>query len=288
VKALYLSGPAGLEARLRVAAGLARALTRQGYTVLPWYPQRGPRTVQDDECPRALAILADACRTFPDQDFALPGPALPRALERADLALVMAAPDSRGASLHVAEDDLGLDLSLPPGANASLPHPRIDPLIPPLSPEVAALPAYRVGIPRCGIISMPHIEHFSDYLILRAAEWIAAPMPGRFDAVFLPTSSNPASDREWLALQGLDDWLSTQRAMGCKLYATGGPVFPHTVDLPRETLLSANALSAVLGVRLQAPLPDDHVLEALADWWDGSDGAAALEQWLASDGPRIV
>jgi len=288
VKALYLTGSAGPEARLRVAAALARALTRQGCTVLPWCPAPAPRSAQDDEYPRTLAILADACRTFPDDDFAAAGPDLPAALSRADLTVALAPNPDGTARLEVSEDPLGLDLRLPTGLETSLPHPPIDPLLPDLPREVAALPAYRVGIPRFGVISLPHIEHFSDYLILRAAEWIAAPMPGRFDAVFFPKTTNPTSDREWLSLQGLDEWIFTQRAMGCKLYSTGQPLTAHTLDLPRETLLSAPALSAVLGVRLPAPLPEDHVLESLADWWDGSGGADPLAQWISSSGSRIV
>lgn len=268
---------------MQVATGLARSFVRQGFTVLPWCPAPG-----EGDCPRTLAILADACRTFPDSDFQSPGPEVPALFQTADLTVALTPPSDGAATLSVATDDLGIDLQLPGGGPASLPHPRIDALIPEIPPEIAALPLYRPGLPRYGVISVPHIEHFGDYLVLRGAEWIATPTHGKFDAVFFPLTSHPESDREWLSLQGLDEWLFTQRALGCKLYSTGTPLIQHTTDLPRETLLSPAALSAVLGVRLPAPLPDDHVLEALADWWDGSDGAAPLTDWLISPPARIV
>lgn len=270
-----MSGASTAEARLRVAAAAARALTRQGYTVMPWWPCGG----EPGSDSRGLAILADACRLFPDEDFAKPGEAPPAACAAADLVLAFAPAAPAGSILGVSEDAAGLDVTLP-NAEAAFPHPRIDALLPVMPPAVAALPEYRVGVPRYGVISLPHIVHFSDYALLRAAEWVAQPLPGRFDALFFPMTSNVASDREWLSLQGLDDWLFTQRAMGCKLYTTGEAVAPHTEDLPRETLLSSEALSLRLGVRLPAPLPPDEVLEALADWWDGSAAAAALTEWL--------
>jgi hypothetical protein len=288
VKPLYITGPAPEEARLRIAAGAARALTRQGVSVMPWRPIVSSDPAKEDTGGRVLAILADACRIFPDSDFALPGDAPPEACHKAELTLAFTAPRDGQPRLAITQDDLGLDLDLPAGGAASLPHLRIDPLLPAYSPKVAALPAYRVGVPRYGVISLPHIAHFSDYALLRAAEWVATPMPGRFDALFFPLTTDPASDREWLALQGLDEWLFTQRAMGCVFYATGTPVAAHTQDLPRETLLSPEALSARLGVRLQPPLPPDEIFDQLADWWDASDAAVPLMEWLASETPRFV
>lgn len=276
MKLIYVSGSATAEAKLRVAAGAARALTRQGYTVMPWCPG----AFEDSWNGRMLAVLADACRLFPDEDFARRGAAPPQACARADLVISLAGAPGGGDQIEVREDAGGLDVVLPGGA-AEFPHPFIDPLLPVFPPEAAALPEYRVGVPRYGVMSLPHIAHFSDYALLRAAEWVAAPMPGKFDALFFPQTTNAESDREWLSLQGLDEWLFTQRAMGCKLYATGEPIAPHTEALPRETLLSAEALSLRLGVRLTPPLPADEVLEALADWWDGSSAAAAMMNWLA-------
>jgi hypothetical protein len=276
VKLIYVNGSAAAETKLRVASGAARALTRQGCTVMPWCPG----VAEGDGGARALAVLADACRLFPDEDFARLGAAPPELCTRADLVIALAGAPGGGAQMEVREDAGGLDVMLP-GGPAEFPHPFIDPLLPVYPPEVAALPEYRVGVPRYGVMSLPHIAHFSDYALLRAAEWVAAPMPGRFDALFFPRTTNAQSDREWLSLQGLDDWLFTQRAMGCKLYATGDPIAPHTEALPRETLLSAEALSLRLGVRLTPPLPADEVLETLADWWDGSPAAVAMMKWLA-------
>lgn len=241
-----------------------------------------------EQASRKLAILADACRLFPDEDFAEPGEAPPGICHKADITVALTSPHGAAARLTVRRDDLGLDVTLPGNRDVSFPHPRIDPLLPEYPPEVAALPLYRVGVPRYGVVSLPHLVHFSDYAMLRAAEWVAAPMPGRFDALFFPLSGDPASDREWLALQGLDEWLFTQRAMGCVLYSTGEPVTAHTRNLPRETLLSGEELSALLGVRLSPPMPQDEVLEALADWWDGSEAAEAVMDWLTSETSSFV
>lgn len=286
MKPLYITGPEA-EATLRIASGAARALTRQGFAVMPWCP-RPAEPSQAEQASRALAILADACRLFPDEDFAQPGEEPPAMCHRADLTVALAPPPDAVARLTVRQDDLGLDVGLPGGREVSFPHPRLDPLLPEYPPQVAVLPLYRVGVPRYGVVSLPHLVHFSDYAMLRAAEWVAAPMPGRFDALFFPLSSNPASDREWLALQGLDEWLFTQRAMGCVLYSTGEPVTAHTRNLPRETLLSGEELSAFLGVRFPPPMPQDEVLETLADWWDGSEAAEAVMNWLTSETSSFV
>ncbi len=288
MKPLYIIGDAPVEARLRIAAAAARALARQGFSVVPWCPGLASPQGDEDLCPRALAILADACRLFPDPDFALPGDAPPPACHTADVTFALASPPDGQPRLSVAADSLGLDLVLPCGHASSVAHPPVDLLLPEFPPEVAALPPYRVGIPRFGVVSLPHRLHFSDYALLRAAEWVALPMPGRFDALFFPLTDNVPSDREWLALQGLDDWLFTQRAMGCKFYSTGEPVTTHCVDLPRETLLDPAALSSLLGVRLTPPLPADDVLETLADWWDGSAAADPLTRWLTAHPPQFV
>jgi hypothetical protein len=261
-----------------VTAAVARSLHLHGFRVAPLY--LGPPTQQTFPCPeggtisRPAAILAEACGILPEARFEGLNPS---AFGRDfDWLVVQAAEFNQplehcrrlavsphGPGYQITGDNLNLQLPAPPEVTLS----------PEILPEVEALPPYRPGLPRIGVVSLPHITNFDDFLKVPGAEWIAFPLPGRLDVIFYPDTSSLDSDNEWLGIQGLDNWLTLQRAMGCRMVTTGYPLPGAYARLTPGDIKDPNRLSLALGAKVQPPLPDESSLDLLALWWETAFGA---------------
>jgi hypothetical protein len=261
-----------------VTAAVCRSLHLHGFRVAPLY--LGPPTQQTFACPeggrvsRPAAILAEACGILPEARFEGINPS---EFGRDFDWLVIQAdefndPLDHCRRLAVSNDGPGY-LVTGDNFNLQLPAPPDVILTPEILPEVEALPPYRPGLPRIGVVSLPHITNFDDFLKVPGAEWIAFPLPGRLDVIFYPDTSHLDSDNEWLGLQGLDNWLTLQRAMGCRMVSTGYPLPGARARLDPGDLKDANKLSLALGAKVQTPLPDESSLGLLARWWETAFGA---------------
>ena len=177
-----------------VTAAVARSLRLRGFRVAPLY--LGPPAQQTFPCPeggtvsRPAAILAEACGILPEARFEAVNPS---AFGRDfDWLVVQAAEFNRPLDhcrrLAVSQDGPGYLIS-GDGFHLRLPAPPEVTLSPEILPEVEALPPYRPGVPRIGVVSLPHITNFDDFLKVPGAEWIAFPLPGRLDVIFYPETS---------------------------------------------------------------------------------------------------
>ncbi len=276
---VLVTGPAQGSGPSLIAIAIARSLTLHGFRVAPLY--LGTPAAQRLACPeggtvsRHAAILSEACGLLPQARFE--GRGAGEFGQEFDW-LVIDAPTGLPAPLnHCRElkiEPHGDGWTVTAGA-ATLrlpPAPAVE-LTPRISPEVEALPEYRPGLPRIGILSCPHITNFDDFLNVPGAEWIAFPLPGKLDVILIPASSDQASDAEWLALQGLDNWLTIQKAMGCRMVSTGFTVQGVKPSLDTGGLRDPNKLSLAIGARVAAPLPSDEDINRLAEWWEASFGA---------------
>lgn len=260
-----------------VTAAVCRSLHLHGFRVAPLY--LGPPAAQTFPCPeggkvtRPAAILAEACGILPEARFE--GVAPSEFGRDFDWLVVQTAefnqPLDHCRRLAVSKDGPGY-LVTGDDFHLKLPAPPAVALSPEVLPEVEALPPYRPGTPRIGVVSLPHITNFDDFLKVPGAEWIAFPLPGKLDVIFFPGTSDLASDNEWLSLQGLDNWLTLQRAMGCRMVTTGYPQPGAQARLKPGDLQDPNHLSLALGAKVQAPLPDESSLDLLAGWWEGAFG----------------
>lgn len=279
VNLVYITGPVLSEGPLLVAAAICRSLQAHGFHVAPL--SLCPPAPQLFACPgggsisRHAAILAEACGQMPQARFE---GGLPHRFEREFDWLVIQAQSAPAVPLkhcrHLAiapassgwtVDLGGRKLDLPPAPDVCL--------TPEILPEVEALTPYRPGLPRIGVVSWPHITNFDDFPHVPGAEWIAFPLPGKLDVIFLPDSSNTSSDAEWLGLQGLDNWLTLQTAMGCRIVSTGFPWPSARLVLNPGDIKNANRLSIAINARVSPPLPPDEDIERLASWWEDAFGA---------------
>jgi len=277
--------------KTHVAAALARLLVHEGFHPAPLHlsTRRGDPVA----CPtggsvtRAAALLAEACRLLPEPHFDPPAAEAARALgqfsEEFDAIVAESgpgAPPLPGALrllVHTCPEGLCLD---GPWGHARLPlFPRD--LMPPEDPDLAALPLFRLGSPRTGVVSLPHYSNFTDFRLLRGSEWIITQAPGVFDFLFLPLTTNPESDFEWLDLVQLKAWLASQHAAGCRFLATGWQ--PDALPFPVETipcglLADFRYLSRLLGRRIPPPLPEEDTLDELASWIGGEPRLAEVRR----------
>jgi hypothetical protein len=278
VNYVVLNGPASGPGLSLAAAAVCRSLHLHGFRVAPLY--LGPPAAQTFPCPeggkitRPAAILAEACGILPEARFE---GAKPSEFGRDfDWLVIQAAafnePLDHCRRLAVSSDGPGIQIT-GDGFTLNLPAPPAVTLSPEILPEVEALPPYRPGAPRIGVVSLPHITNFDDFLRVPGAEWIAFPLPGRLDVIFYPDTSDLASDNEWLSLQGLDNWLTLQRAMGCRMATTGYPLPGAQARIRPGGLKDPNQLSLALGANVQPPLPEESSLDLLAAWWDSACAA---------------
>jgi hypothetical protein len=261
-----------------IAAAVCRSLHLHGFRVAPLY--LGPPATQTFPCPeggtvsRPAAILAEACGILPEARFEGMNPS--EFGRDFDWLVIQAAqfdqPLDHCRRLSVSNDGPGY-LVTGDDFNLKLPAPPPVTLSPETLPEVEALPPYRPGLPRIGVVSLPHITNFDDFLKVPGAEWIAFPLPGRLDVIFYPDTSHLDSDNEWLGIQGLDNWLTLQRAMGCRMVTTGYPLPGARARLTPGDIKDSNTLSLALGAKVQTPLPGETGLDLLAQWWETAFGA---------------
>jgi cobyric acid synthase len=257
------------------AAGLAGWLARSGLRVAPLH-----LSSRDGDCApgpggeavcRAAAVLAEACGLRPEPEFDSCWDTLERLCAEYDV-VVVESPEAPGSMpfLNLCRTAAGISVD----GLGSLPLFTPD-LMPAAEPELAALPAWRLGQgPRVGVVSLPHITNFPDFRLFVGSEWLAQPAAGRFDLLFFPATSNPDSDAEWLRETGLDVWLAAQRDAGARLLGCGWCPLGATALEPGAPA-DYRAASRLLGRRLSAPLPDEATLERLADWVGALPGLAA-------------
>lgn len=277
VNHLVLTGDPSSHGLSLVAAAACRSLHLHGFRVAPLY--LGPPAQQTFPCPeggnvtRPAAVLAEACGILPEARFEA---AAPSAFGRDFDWLVIQsaeapAPLDHCRRLAVASHGLGFVVS-GDGFSFVLPAPPPVALSPEILPEVEALPPYRPGAPRIGVVSLPHITNFDDFLRVPGAEWIAFPLPGKLDVIFFPDTSHLDSDNEWLSLQGLDNWLTLQKALGCRMVTTGYPLPGARASLSPGDIKDPNQLSLALGAKVLPPLPDEPAFDQLARWWEAASG----------------
>lgn len=276
---VLVTGPAQGSAPSLVAVAIARSLSLHGFRVAPLY--LGSPDTQTFPCPeggtvsRPAAVLSEACGLLPQARFE--GSAVDTFGQEFDWLVIDAPAGLASTPNHCREltiEPQGDGWLVTTGATTLLlpPAPPVE-LTPRISPEVEALPEYRPGLPRIGVLSCPHIANFDDFLHVPGAEWIAFPLPGKLDVILIPASSDHASDTEWLGLQGLDNWLTLQKAMGCRMVSAGFPITGVKPSLAPGDLRDLNTLSLAIGARVAPPLPSDGDINRLAEWWEAGFGA---------------
>lgn len=139
-------------------------------------------------------------------------------------------------------------------------------VVPETPDDVAAMEPWRVGSwPRVGVVSLPHLSNFSDFQILRGAEWITLPAPGRFAVLFLPQTSDPGVDEAWLEQQGLAAWLKSQQEDGCRVVSVGWKA-PGAEVIECGDLTDHVFASRLIGRRFDPPMPGEEIFDRLASW----------------------
>jgi adenosylcobyric acid synthase len=83
-------------------------------------------------------------------------------------------------------------------------------------------PAHSGAGPRIAVLRFPRLSNFTDFRLLRGAEWIDAPGEELFDFVILPGTKNTIGDLDWLRSLGLDAWLDRQHRGGATLIGICG------------------------------------------------------------------
>ncbi len=252
------------------AAGLTCWLRQEGHHSAPLHLS-GPAG-DAVPCPeggaisRAATLLSEAAGLMPEMIYESGWGALAELRQRFDTVVVETA---AGSPVPAEWHTVRLSRSegrIRPGGLASLPEFQPD-LMPGYGTELEALPAWRLADgPRCGVITLPHMDNFSDYQLLRGSEWLTAPAVGRFANLFLPATANVASDLEWLAETGLAAWISAQRAAGARLSVCGWD-YEGATHCERGDPLDFRFLSAFLRRRISPPLPDEQMHGRLAEWF---------------------
>jgi hypothetical protein len=264
-QAIVMTSAQARAGKTTLAAGLARWLHLHGRTVLPLHCPRPA----DGQAPRAAAILAAACGVQFEPEFEDGLKRLDTLSRRAEYVVVELAagaqwpggPEAvlveRGAA-RLARSGRPLGFFPAPPAELFLPE----------SEELAVLPPYGPGVGRrTGVVSLPHLEDFPDFALLRGMEWMTSPAPGRFGLVILPRTSAPDLDQAWMNGQGLSSWLDRQKAQGCRVVCIGG-WSPQAEPLAPGALRDYRTVSLLQGFRLPPPLPPEEDLDRLAGWFE--------------------
>ncbi|MBI4892626.1 MAG: hypothetical protein HY821_18520 [Acidobacteria bacterium] len=269
------------------AAALGRFLVSAGHDTAPLHLSApGSERVS---CPGGgsiswpAALLAEGCRLAPAPEFESGWAALPGLLERHEVVLVESPSDPpeefTAETIRLQRNEWQITI------NRTSHLPLFQPgLVPMTDPELEALPPWSINSgPRAGILSLPHLANFGDYSLIRGAEWMASPPPGNFGVIFVPSSTNEPSDREWLEENGLWPWLSAQAAKGAVIVTCGWSQLSAAtaaVAVNPGALTDYRLVSKVLKRKLAAPLPPEYVLDELAAWASGWDGLALLDTHL--------
>lgn len=267
--------------KTHVAAALAAWLRSEGRHVAPLHLSTGG--TDPVPCPEGgtvsqpAALLAEACGLPPEPLFESGLSALPTLCHRHDVVLVecnsgeTVPPGLEAAELSIRRENGLLHLG------DLAPIRPFEPNLTPACPsDVAALPPWSLGTaPRCGIVSLPHLSNFTDFRLLRGAEWLTTGAPGRFPLLFVPASLDPEKDMAWMAETGLDNWLAGQRAAGARLIVTGWD-FDGGERIEPGALADAWILSRILARRVPPALPSEETLDRLAHWLSGAPGMAAF------------
>ena len=274
VKVVVISSSMRCAGKSHFAAGLACWLREHGHHAAPLHlslPKGDPVPCPEGGAvSRAAALLAEASGLMPEPLYESGWEALPALGRRFDAVVLEAA-----AGAPIPSDALGdqpvLHLGrksgrILPDGFASLPEFGTD-LMPDYSDAIAALPAWSLPTaPRCGVVTLPHIDNFSDYQLLRGSEWLTLPAVGRFSNLFLPATTNVASDLRWMEESGLSAWLAAQCAAGAKLSVCGWD-YPGADRCERGDPLDFRYLSPLIGRRIPPPMPDEETHHRLARWF---------------------
>lgn len=254
--------------KTHVACALARWFLHQGLQPVPL--QLSTRSGQRVSCPggvslwRPTALMAEACRLDADPLFESGWEQLGELGRRGDFVIAEAALEQAAESgLQVLEVERG-----PAGIrvnNAEL--PLLDEVLTPEPwPEMEGLPEWDLATsPRMGVLSLPHLEAFSDLALIRGAEWLASVGVGQFDFLVAPATTNPDYDAAWLEETGLLPWLQQQAAEGAMVVSCEWDL-PGARRIEREDLTDYRRLSLLIGRRLAPPLPPDAHYDRMADW----------------------
>lgn len=255
--------------KTHLTAALARWLARHGYGVqILHLGSPSPfRVVASDGAviSRTTAILAEAALREPESSHEDPS-RLDYLAESAEFLLIESSGEvlpEASATLQLTESEGSYRIE----GFGRLPLWRGPALVPSTPADVAAMQPWRVGgWPRVGVVTLPHLSNFSDFQILRGAEWIVVPPPGKLAVIFLPATADPAGDQSWLEAQGLAQWLDQQRQQGCRLVSIGWK-FPSAEIIETGDLGDHVIASRLIGCRVDPPLPSGDLLERLGDWF---------------------
>lgn len=268
---LIVDGDAACIQTAMVACGLGACLARQGWRVAPLSaPPAGPplsERIVGASHSRLSVVLAEACGLAPEDRFVCLDGNVANALKGLrdfETVIALGLASSQGLVMTISGQASQFHVTLGEETLGVLPEIPADSLFPQEDGELAALPPQIPGRPRIGIVSLPHISNFASYSMIRGAEWIAGIMPGNFDVILLPESANPASDRQWLSEQGLREWLVMQKLSGSRLIAFSEGLAPQARVEDASAVAEYRRLSAVIGARIQAPLPSDEDFDRLA------------------------
>lgn len=254
--------------KTHVACALARWFVHEGYAPAPLHlARRSPDRV---ECPgggtvsRNAALLAEACRVPPEPLMESGWAALGELASRSDLVIVEAGWEEAHAGgltrVVVDRSDAGITVN---GVALPLFAPSVTHAG---AMELEGLPPWEYASrPRTGVISLPHLLEFADLALLRGAEWLTAAGIGQFEFLVVPATANAPHDAAWLEETGLRSWLEQQAQGGAVVISCGWEV-SGARTMEREDLTDYRRLSLLVGRRLPAPLPDDPVLDSLAEW----------------------
>lgn len=275
--------------KTHLLAAIGRWLSRAGRNVTPLHIVEKP---PEGGMSRDVAVLAMACGHGLESSYEAAHPEALRELARlqksSDLVLV----EMHGSNLDLGPHGVSLEITgrgvrgrmilrSPDGAEHTAASWTGGDITEEDDPELLALPRWtpKSG-PRVGVISLPHRDDFEGYGALRGAEWMTIGLPGRFDFLILPGCTATASDRDWMASQGLDSWVRNQAEQGCRiLRGEGAPVELGEPFAP-SALRDHRLVSRILGRRIDAPLPDEQKLDELADWLDRWAGDGLLTKWV--------
>lgn len=269
-KVIIISSQLRGAGKTHFAAGLACWLKQHGHQGAPLH--LSPPAGDPVACPeggtvsRAAALLAEASGLTPEPIYDSGWQAMAELRRRFDTVFVEAA---AGEPVSGEWPTLNLERRegrIRPAGFARLPEFQPD-LMPGDDESLAALPVWRLpDAPRCGVITLPHIDNFSDYQLLRGSEWLTVPAVGRFSNLFLPVTTNIPSDLQWLEETGLKGWIATQCSLGAKLSVCGWD-YPGAERCERGDLMDFRILSPLLGRRVAPPLPDEAMHDRLAAWF---------------------
>ena len=270
-KVIVISSSARGAGKTHFAAGLASWLREHGHHAAPLHlsqPAGDPFPCPEGgSVSRAAAVLAEACGLMPEPVYESGWQALPALRERFDTVVVEApagAPVPDGWAAIQVRREAG---RIRPANLAPIPEFELD-LVPAYGDAIAALPPWTLpSAPRCGVVTLPHIDNFTDYQLLRGSEWLTSPAVGRFANLFLPSTTNVESDVEWLRETGLSTWIAAQCAGGAKLSVCGWDYAGAERCEPGDPL-DFRYLSPVIGRRVPPLMPDEVTQQRLTAWFD--------------------